>query len=308
MISRKAARAIAEVYERTFRKSHSQRRKSSYHGIHRYYTIDTSPLYDFLFDNNYSAYFCNAAKKTYETTRTRRFKEFLMTLHTGESLVTATPDWSWENRQKLGQKYLHDLAEDILDYWDPKNTRPSNKSALDAVANLRKQLELEGYRFESGRLLESETGVLDVKEETGVIHTLYEELLLANQKTTFHHLDLTESHYVENRWDDSISNSRKFLESVLAEVAVAHSSCCRGEDLPGSIRSKPVRVRDYLEQEGLLESKEKDAVASVYGLLSETGGHPYMAQSEQARLLRHLALIFSQFVMLRLKGKLGSST
>jgi len=57
-----------------------------------------------------------------------------------------------------------------------------------------------------------------------------------------------------------------------------------------------------LEKEGLLEVKEKQAIDSVYQLLSETGGHPYMAESEQARLLRHLSLTFSQFVMLRLKG------
>ena len=47
--------------------------------------------------------------------------------------------------------------------------------------------------------------------------------------------------------------------------------------------------------------------ASVCGLLSHAGGHPYMAQSEQARLLRHLVLTFSQFVMLRFKSKLDSS-
>jgi hypothetical protein len=65
-------------------------------------------------------------------------------------------------------------------------------------------------------------------------------------------------------------------------------------------------VRDYLEQNGLLEGKEKDALAKVYGLLSETGGHPYMAQNEQARLLRHLALSFSQFAMLRFRGCLAA--
>ena len=231
-----------------------------------------------------------------------------MKLHTGESLVKKTPDWTWQQREKLGQRYLRDLAEDILGHWDPKNTQYSGESLLDDAANLCKQLELEGYRFESGRLLESETDVLDANEETGVIHALYEELPLANKETTFHHLDLTESHYVADRWDDSISNSRKFLESVLREVAVAHSSRCRGEDLPDSIRNKPVRVRDHLEREGLLEPKEKDTLASVYGLLSQTGGHPYMAQSEQARLLRHLALTFSQFVILRFKGSLSGPT
>ena len=289
MISRKTARLIAEVYEETFRRLHYRARS-------RYYTINTSALYDFLFDNDYASYFCNLAKKTYESTRTRKFKEFLMQLHTGESLVAATPDWSWQQRQQLGQRYLHNLAEDILNHLD-----------LVPTATLRKQLELEGYRLESSRLLQSETDVLDADEETGVIHTLYGQLQLANKDTTFHHLDLTESHYLADRWDDSISNSRKFLESVLCEVVVAHSSRCKGEDLPDSIRNKPSHVRDYLEREHLLESKEKTALASVYGLLSRTGGHPYMAQSEQARLLRHLALIFSQFVMLRLKGRISSS-
>ena len=287
MISRKTARVIAEVYERTFRNTHRGPRRV-------YYTIDTSRLYDFLFDNDYPAHLCNSVKKTYQSTGTRQFKEFLMRLHTGESLVSVTPDWSWKQREKLGQRHLRELAEDFLNEYSNENT------------NVRKQLELDGYRFESGHLLESEADVLDANEETGVIHTLYKELSLPKKETTFHHLDLSESHYVADRWDDSISNSRKFFESVLCEVAVAHSSRCRGEDLSDSTREKPVRVRDYLERERLLESKEKAAVASVYGLLSQTGGHPYMAQSEQARLLRHLALTFAQFVMLRFKGSLAA--
>jgi hypothetical protein len=44
----------------------------------------------------------------------------------------------------------------------------------------------------------------------------------------------------------------------------------------------------------------------VYGLLSHTGAHPYMAENDQARLLRHLALLFAHFAMLRLQGKLSS--
>ena len=36
--------------------------------------------------------------------------------------------------------------------------------------------------------------------------------------------------------------------------------------------------------------------------MSDTGGHPYMAAKDQARLMRHLALTFSQFVLLRLEG------
>jgi hypothetical protein len=72
--------------------------------------------------------------------------------------------------------------------------------------------------------------------------------------------------------------------------------------LSPDVLTKPVMVRDYLEQVGLLEKKEKEAVSQVYGLLNNTGGHPYIAERDQARLMRHLALTFSQFVLLRLEG------
>jgi hypothetical protein len=72
-----------------------------------------------------------------------------------------------------------------------------------------------------------------------------------------------------------------------------------------NIYSNQKNIRSYLEKEGLLEPKEREAITSIYGLLSETGGHPNIAESEEARLLRHLSLTFSQFVMLRLRGALA---
>lgn len=135
---------------------------------------------------------------------------------------------------------------------------------------------------------------------------LYEKNGLADATTTFHHLELSEEHYLAEKWDDSISNSRKFLESVLAQIVAKHAAIV-ARNVGDEVLSRPVRVRDYLEGEGLLEAKEKQAVAAVYGLLSETGGHPYVAQKEQARLMRHLALTFAQFTMLRLRGFVPAS-
>ncbi len=103
-----------------------------------------------------------------------------------------------------------------------------------------------------------------------------------------------------------MSNSRKFLELVLSEVAAAHASRVRQAPLSEGVLTTPVRVREYLQEAGLLEGKELAALTAVYKLLSEVGSHPYMALSEQARLLRHLSLTFSQFVMLRLQGSLAS--
>ena len=41
------------------------------------------------------------------------------------------------------------------------------------------------------------------------------------------------------------------------------------------------------------------AVAKVYGLMSDKGSHPYIADRDQARCMRYLSLTFAQFVLLR---------
>jgi len=143
--------------------------------------------------------------------------------------------------------------------------------------------------------------VLDVEQETSLLRSLYSSLSLSNEEITFNHLDLSETHYLNENWGDSIGNSRHFLESILREIAAAHSQRIQVASLAETTLKKPVEVRDYLEKSGLLEKKEKEALASVYGVLSETGGHPNMAENDQARLMRNLALTFSQFVMLRLQ-------
>jgi hypothetical protein len=63
-----------------------------------------------------------------------------------------------------------------------------------------------------------------------------------------------------------------------------------------------VEVRKYLLKNNLLDNNEVEAVEKIYGLLSHTGAHPYMAESDQARLLRQISLLFAQFIMLRLDG------
>jgi len=106
---------------------------------------------------------------------------------------------------------------------------------------------------------------------------------------------------------DSISNSRNFLEAVLQQAANAFNRNKYAADLPISTYEKPFAVRDYLEREHLIETKEKEAIAKVYGLLSDTGSHPNIAEKDEARLMWHLALTFSQFVLLRYQGFLANN-
>jgi hypothetical protein len=168
-------------------------------------------------------------------------------------------------------------------------------------------LELDGYHWKDGKLLRPEEDVLDVAEESGFLATLYRDLQLADESTALHHLQLSEDHYLAGRWDDCISNSLKFFECTLSAIAAGHSCKVKGSLLPQRTLEQPRDVRDYLERETLIEPKEKEALAKVYGLLSHTGGHPYMADKDQARLLRHMALTLTQFALLRYQGSLAGA-
>ncbi len=222
-----------------------------------------------------------------------------MQFHAGQPVADATAYESYDLNQKVGQKCLHSLAEAIL------RESESEAGASSSTTEVITSLELDGYVYKNGALLAPESDVLDVKEEEGALQALYTSLALDEKETAFHNLELSETHYMEARWDDSISNSRKFLECVLTQSAAKHSLAVNSAPLT---KTRPVQVREYLESEGLLEASEKEALAKVYGLLSHTGGHPYMAENDQARLLRHLALTFCQFVMLRLQGRLRTAT
>lgn len=310
MISRRTANALGEAYSIGFtywHRANNPTHKSDYRVKHEVF-------YDFLFDRDYEPWFCNKVRRLYGDVYAngrRKVKDFIMQLHTGETQIDATKNWNWEQRKALGQRYLRNLAEDILRHGDDVTTRRASRDDLydaddflQSVATLRSSLELDGYVYRNSRLLSPESDVLDTEEAAGVLDELYTSLALDNKTLALHHLKLSEEHFLAKRWDDTISNARKFLETVLQEVASAYSKRVKGTELSEKMRTRPVEIRDYLEHEGLLEKKEKEALSSVYGLLSHTGGHPYMAQNDQARLLRQLALTLSQFVMLRLEGVL----
>lgn len=255
-------------------------------------------LYDFLYEHEYPIWLCNKARHLEHDSRA--VKEFVMELLTGEALYDIAFD-SEVDVDELIQHILEHLASDILFNYHNSFDYEFN---FDDITNLTRNLELDGYVYQDGRLLISESEVLDTDEETGTLETLYDSLGLDNKRITMHCLKLSETDFIDGKWANSISNSRKFLECTLREVANKYSIYIREIPLAKKKYEKNSAVLKYLEDEGLLEDKEKKAISSVYHLLSDTGSHPYMAVDDQARLLRNLALTFSQFIMLRLQGKL----
>lgn len=294
MISRKSSKYIADAYHACF----TFRGSSGF----KYYK---DALYDFLYINELDAWLLNAFKAI-RTTDSRGLSEFVMRIHTGESLVLATQGWDWKQRQVLGQRILKDIAECLIRqrHTDPESINLDTRDKV-AIDNMQKALEIDGYIYRDGILWIPEETVIADAEEQGVLEGLMTSLHLSDMPTIKHHLELSASHYQDSLWDDSISNSRKVLEGILQQVAERHSAIV-GNPLSAKDLEKPVLVRDYLERSGLLERKEKDAIAQIYGLLSETGGHPYIAERDQARLMRHLSLTLAQFVLLRLEGAIKS--
>jgi hypothetical protein len=302
MLSRKTTRILADCYDKVFS---GRRTVSGPYGrsSRSKYCLKKEALYDYLFERDYDAWLLNAVKGL--VGRERQLEEFLMRLHTGETLASVTPDWTWEQRRELGQRLLTNLAKDILVYTPNLGGRAST-DVDSKTSQLLSQLELDGYLFRDGKLYHTEAAVLDTEHEQGILEKLIGDLRLDNDQVMKHHLELSETHYLEGKWDDSIANSRKFLESVLQEAAARHHVFKTGQPLADPTYCSPVAVRDYMSTKGLVEPKEKEAIAKVYGLLSGTGGHPYIAEKDQARLMRHLALTFAQFALLRLQGSIKS--
>jgi hypothetical protein len=309
MLSRKTTILLADIICYIFTSTFYEKR-SHLSSSELNYKIDYESLYDYLFENNYEAWFCNLCKSihgysTKRNTATRKLKEFLLQLHTGESVASATPKMSWDQREKFGQKYLEYLSEDILNSWytDWSSLNSyDHRSKLDGIEMFLRNLELDGYLYKNSKLLNPEKGVLDVEQETNLLKHLYSSLSLNDSVLAFDCLRMSEEHYENGNWRDSIANSRHFFELTLSEVADRHSFCSTNYHLSKDDLSKAFFVRSYLEKANLLEKKETEAVKHIYYLISETGNHPYMAEKDQARLLRNLSLVTAQFVLLRLQG------
>jgi hypothetical protein len=260
-------------------------------------SVDINYLYEFLFENNSEAWFLNAIKEI-PSYSPHSLKEFILKIHTGESISKATPQMNWIQRRAYGQDILKFLAQSLISIQD-LDLAVSDREKINLM---QRTLELEGYVYRNNILWVPEETVIEEAEEQGVLESLISSLKLPNVQTLKHHLDLSVIDYQESRWDDSISNSRKVLEGILSQVASRFNSTIENNELTSKILQRPFEVREYLERSGILDKKEKEAIAAIYGLLSNTGGHPNIAGRDQARLMRHLALTFSQFVLLRLDG------
>lgn len=312
MIGRKTASALGEAYQATF--------VNSFQGNNDYwsYRVDSDRLYDFLYENDFPIGFCNRVRSLgIQSSRTNReLKDFIIEIQTGEFAFKHGLLPKDIAVQTGSQQLLVDLAKlflnNINNFVPHSNQQLTenidfdgddrSQAIIGSYFKLLRSLELDGYIYREPDLFRPEQDIINVEEERRTLHVLYKSLNLDDKEQAFKFLDLSEEHYIAGRWEDAIGNARKFFEQVLSEVANSHSIKSTQQPLAKNVYEKPVEVRIYLQNSNLMEEKEVKAIAAIYSLLSETGGHPKTAKNDQARLLRHLALTLSQFAMLRLEG------
>lgn len=301
MISRFVTRLLAETYDNVF----ATRVLSENWNDKPYekYELDVKELENFLFDLDYEEWFIDIFGQITNLINSDILTQRIKYLHTGRTLALHNTPFKQaddENRLKAGQRYLKRLAEDVLRLYDKAPDSFSDK-AKGSLNQLRAQLELDGYVYRNGNLYPVESSVIDVQAEQSYLDSLVDSLGLSDPPTIKHHIQLAEEDYRNNRYSNSIGNSRHFLEAILSQVLQGIAAKL-GRSLNPALYKNATDVRTHLEREGLISTDEKDTLKQIYGLLSNTGGHAHIAQKDQARLMWHLALTCSQFVLLRYEG------
>ncbi|MHB1355271.1 MAG: hypothetical protein ACYCZF_04750 [Anaerolineae bacterium] len=305
MIHRKTTMTLSEIYQKVFSSTHRLNQRT---GETRYETrLEIDDLYDFLYAHEYPTWFLLLVKNILSYHNQRAIKEFVMRIHTGESLSVILEKWTHDQIEKEGQRLLKRLCEDIIIWYELPNIEQYKKdNVAKLVPALVAELELDGFIYTNGKLYYSEANVLDEGEEEGILDGLILETGLDNKDVMDHCLELSATDYLDHKWENSIGNSRKYFELVVYEIADRYEFRKSGKHLDAPKYEHAVEIRKYLENNGFLEQKEVNAVQYVYGLLSHTGGHPYIAEKDQARLARNLALSLAQFVLLKFRGLLDT--
>ena len=192
-----------------------------------------------------------------------------------------------------------------MQFW--QRLRKIERPAEPILEQLKASLEMDGYVYQEGHLYPTESAIIDTIEERTALERLVDSVAIKEKAVIKHHIQQSEKAYAEHRWGHSISDARNVLEAILREVAAAHHLKTKGLIIPDGIYKWAAKVRDYLLSESLIDKSEQEALWKVYGLISNTGSHPNIAEKDQARLMRYLSLTFSQYVLLQWEGYLQNN-
>lgn len=302
MISRRATKILSELINEIYKGTYKRKVNNGITYSYEYeYEFKTNDFYDFLYERDYPEWFL-LLTKTLRSHDERSILEYIMGLNIGDFGWRFNQSINIETKKKLMESAKIILYNLVIDTLNNTNNRERAPKIHNLHQKLIYQLELDGYIYQNNQLYKSENNIVNTEEESGIIHKLVTEMQLSNQNVIFHHLKLIETDYLDQKWDDSISNSRKFLESVLQEIAKRYSQVFKGEMLSDEYVKKAINIRKYLEDEQVFSEEEITIYRTSYGLLSATGNHPYIAEKDQAALMQNMVMTLAHFALLRYQG------
>lgn len=303
MISRKTARVLADVYVALFEEPDGGS-SGSPSGRQRQEPLKLREFGDFLYERNWQPWVLGEVRALDGTDQLR---DWIMDLHTGQSLASFPDPLPPAQRPEVGQMLLKQLARDALAWPDGPDSHLS-ESAQERLARMRGLLELDGYTWRDGDLYYSEADDLEIEGEPGILDALMRELGLHKREILERHLERSEGYYLEGEWAESLGHSRKFLEAVLREVATQHHMATTGRPLDPPVYSRPKEVLGYLQDQGMIEPDENETLSCISDLLSAKDTNPFTSGRDRARFSRYLALTFAHLALLRLQGALYAIT
>jgi hypothetical protein len=183
------------------------------------------------------------------------------------------------------------VAQALLEYAH----RPVQQTLVRISPHERKRavaaLQLDGLAWQGSQLRRVDESAFDVVEGATVIEALYTRTALPDPARITRELREIDDHYESGKWGDSIKHARDLLELILSTIVRSL--------YPSAKASRPVEVRGALTDGQFWDVKECGYVNALYQLLSEKGGHPNLAEQDNALICRQYALSVVHFVLLR---------
>ncbi len=146
----------------------------------------------------------------------------------------------------------------------------------------------DGFATDRGQIIDASP---DEQAHTHAAHLLIDKYADdLSHGTLVHHLNECNDLFADGKWDSSIVHCRNFVEQILSDIGTAIATS--RSEAPNL--SRPVSVRDYLQQCGFFgQNERRKLVDGIYGYFSSEGSHPGISTHSAARVSKSMLMAFA---------------
>ena len=238
------------------------------------------------------------------------FQRILPQLHAGtlgldsgvsglsEAFVDEVPYW---RDRGTAQKILVAIATYLCNRISPiPDFMPVVKNIGQVLI---RRLEMDGFAFQNGRLVPTDSMPRDVVAASDAFTRLLRDSSLPNRELIERHYRQGAELYEASQPEPAIGEWRKFYEQILRDIA--NDTAKHRPDVKTSVGTMK-DVLDYLRTVGFFDAEERLAYGNTYGLLS-SGTKPGilasdLAQTSMVQSVSNATLLLKKFRSWRTNG------